>query len=304
MGNTNSSMGVFFGSVIGGIILGPITGGASIVAATTLAGAGIGATTAVINSARNEHGDENDLITGAVCGAIGPLCGGASTLGANVTYSAGIGVGGQILGVGFISNETTGNKPKNFIGNSEVVKREQEIKYYEEIANKLIIREKEMMKMTPAKVMSTPTFINRSKIMLIPNITKNDNIVYNVYKTINAMSFMYMKQNIKEKETKKPEYVKIFEIFVHYVNVIGSIGEIAQHNLEMVGPAIQYYDKNLHDNMDLLINSVINLIKTEKRLTPIQEKIERLEKEIKQLNKTEKIINECLNDVINNILYY
>lgn len=56
MGNTHSSFGLFFGSIVGGIIMGPFTGGASIVAAMSVGGAAVGATTAVINGAVNRHG--------------------------------------------------------------------------------------------------------------------------------------------------------------------------------------------------------------------------------------------------------
>ena len=81
MGNTHSSMGLTFGSVLGGLIAAPFTGGASIayVAIASGAGTGIGATAFTINALNNRDapkGKENSsFLTGLGCGIIGPLGG-------------------------------------------------------------------------------------------------------------------------------------------------------------------------------------------------------------------------------------
>jgi len=60
MGNTHSSMGLTFGSALGGLLLAPFTGGASLVAVGVASGIGtaVGTTTFAINALNNHDAPE------------------------------------------------------------------------------------------------------------------------------------------------------------------------------------------------------------------------------------------------------
>lgn len=129
MGNTHSSMGLIVGSVLGGLIAAPFTGGASIayVAAATSVGTTVGATSFVVNAVNNNDapkGDEmSSFLTGAVCGAIGPAGGLAAGMGAEVA----IGVEAAGIGIGLGATNAGDGKPKPYVGNQQ-----KAVKHYTE----------------------------------------------------------------------------------------------------------------------------------------------------------------------------
>jgi len=127
MGNTHSSMGLTFGSVIGGLILAPFTGGASLAAVGIASGVGtaVGTTSFAINALNNrdalEGKETSSFLTGLACGAMGPIGGMAAGMGAEV--SIGIEAAGVGLGLG-VTNAGDG-KSKPYVGNQQ-----ETIKYY------------------------------------------------------------------------------------------------------------------------------------------------------------------------------
>ena len=126
MGNTHSSMGLTVGSVLGGLIAAPFTGGASIayVAIASAAGTGIGATAFTINALNNRDAQKgkktSSLKTGLGCGIIGPLGGMAAGMGAEVTIGVEAGIG---LGLG--ATNAGDDKFKPYVGNQQ-----EAVKYY------------------------------------------------------------------------------------------------------------------------------------------------------------------------------
>jgi hypothetical protein len=115
------------GSVLGGLIAAPFTGGASIayVAIASAAGTAIGGTAFTINALNNRDAPEgketSSFLTGLGCGAIGPLGGMAAGLGAEVS----IGVEAAGVGLGLGATNAGDGKPKPYIGNQQ-----EAVKYY------------------------------------------------------------------------------------------------------------------------------------------------------------------------------
>lgn len=127
MGNTHSSTGLIFGSVLGGLIAAPFTGGASIayVAIASASGTVIGGTAFTINALNNRDAPEgketSSFLTGLGCGAIGPLGGMGAGLGAEVS----IGVEAAGVGLGLGATNAGDGKPKVYVGNQQ-----EAVKYY------------------------------------------------------------------------------------------------------------------------------------------------------------------------------
>lgn len=127
MGNTHSSMGLTFGSVIGGLIAAPFTGGASIavVAIASATGTAVGATAFTVNALNNRDAPKGEettsFLTGFVGGVAGPACGAAAAMGAEV--SLGIELAGTGIGIG--ATNAGDGKPKPYVGNQQ-----EAIKYY------------------------------------------------------------------------------------------------------------------------------------------------------------------------------
>lgn len=121
MGNTESSMGLTFGSVIGGLILAPFTGGTSLGVAVAIgsgAGTAIGVSSATYNMLNNRDAPEDKKLSSFLIGAVGgvtaPVGGLAYGMGAEVT----VGVG--LAGIGGIGITNAGDgKIKPYIGNQE-----------------------------------------------------------------------------------------------------------------------------------------------------------------------------------------
>ena len=144
MGNTHSSMGLTFGSVIGGLIAAPFTGGASIayVAIASAAGTGVGATAFTINALNNRDapkGNEaSSFLTGMGCGVIGPLGGMAAGMGAEVSF----GIEAASVGLGIGTTNAGGDGFKPYVGNQqEAIKyyvQKEAIKHYEREVQKEI----------------------------------------------------------------------------------------------------------------------------------------------------------------------
>jgi hypothetical protein len=127
MGNTHSSMGLMFGSVIGGIVLAPFTGGASLAAVGIASGVGtaVGGTAFTINALNNRDAPEGEelksFLIGAGCGAMGPVGGFAAGAGAEV--SLGFELAGAGIGIG--ATNAGDDKFKPYIGNQQ-----EAIKHY------------------------------------------------------------------------------------------------------------------------------------------------------------------------------
>ena len=142
MGNTHSSMGLTVGSVLGGLIAAPFTGGASIayVAIASAAGTGIGATAFTINALNNRDAPKgkktSSFKTGLGCGIIGPLGGMAAGMGAEVT----IGVEAAGIGLGLGATNAGDDKFKPYVGNQQ-----EAVKYYTQKEEKKLY-EKEIQK--------------------------------------------------------------------------------------------------------------------------------------------------------------
>jgi len=121
MGNTHSSMGLTFGSALGGLLLAPFTGGASLVAVGVTSGIGtaVGTTTFAynaINDRRPEEGKETtDLLIGIGCGAMGPIGGMAAGMGAEVA----VGVDFLGSGIGLGATNAGDGKFKPYVGNQQ-----------------------------------------------------------------------------------------------------------------------------------------------------------------------------------------
>lgn len=122
MGTTHSSLGLTMGSALGGLLIAPFTGGASLVLVAAAAGTGtvVGTGAFVVNAVSNRDSPEDerlrDFAIGAGCGAIGPLTAGAASFGADIAYS--FEIGGIAAGVVF--SHGPGSKPLGFVGNREV----------------------------------------------------------------------------------------------------------------------------------------------------------------------------------------
>jgi hypothetical protein len=161
MGNTHSSFGVIFGSVIGGLVLAPFTAGASAVAVAiaSASGVGVGATAFTINSLNNRDAPKNkevsSLALGFVGGVLGPTIGMASAMGAEVAIGcevAGTGIGLGVTNAGDI-------KLKPYIGNQqEAVKhytqKEEKTRYQKEVEKERKKKEAERLNALVAKYTS------------------------------------------------------------------------------------------------------------------------------------------------------
>ncbi len=103
MGNTESSFGLMAGSVLGGLIMAPFTGGTSLalVAAASGTGTAIGWTATTVNMLNDRRAPEGErmkhFLIGTGCGAIGPLTAGAAGFGAEVSLSVGVDVAGSAI---------------------------------------------------------------------------------------------------------------------------------------------------------------------------------------------------------------
>jgi len=128
MGNTHSSMGLTFGSVLGGLILAPFTAGGSLAASVAIAsatGTAVGATAFTVNALNNRDAPKGEettsFLTGFAGGVAGPACGAAAAMGAEV--SLGIELAGAGIGIG--ATNAGDGKPKPYVGNQQ-----EAVKYY------------------------------------------------------------------------------------------------------------------------------------------------------------------------------
>ena len=121
MGNTHSSLGTIFGSVVGGLLLAPFTGGASLAAVGIASGVGtaVGSTTFTINALNNRDAPEgketSSFLTGLGCGAMGPIGGMAAGMGAEVS----IGFEAAGVGLGLGATNAGDGKFKPYAGNQQ-----------------------------------------------------------------------------------------------------------------------------------------------------------------------------------------
>jgi len=191
MGNTHSSMGLTFGSVLGGLIAAPFTGGASIAYVAIACGAGtaIGATAFTINALNNRDapgGKEiSSFLTGLGCGTIGPLCGMAVGMGVEVS----IGVEAAGVGLGLGATNSGDGKPKPYVGNQQ-----KAVKYYTQQEEKKNY-EKEVKKE-----------VKKEEVKLLNNYMSQYNREYINY--FNNVSHFYTKKTIK----------KTFKFVSHQIN--------------------------------------------------------------------------------------
>lgn len=195
MGNTHSSMGLTFGSVLGGLILAPFTGGASLAAVGIASGVGtvVGTSAFTINALNNRDAPEGEktssFLIGLGCGAIGPLGGYAAGMGAEV--SLGIDFAGTGLGLG--ATNAGDGKPKPYIGNQQ-----EAVKYYTQQEEKKNF-EKEVKK---EEVKQLNNFMNQYN---------NDYIDY-----LNNVSHFISKKTIK----------KTFKFVSHQINDTNAFDKI------------------------------------------------------------------------------
>lgn len=80
MGNIESSSGIFFGSIIGGMVLGPVMQKPSLIGFSMAGGVGFGTVSAIYYKAKKKKGEDKDFFVGVGYGLMGILCATATPL--------------------------------------------------------------------------------------------------------------------------------------------------------------------------------------------------------------------------------
>lgn len=125
MGNVESSGGLLVGSVLGGLIFAPFTGGTSLMMVAAASGTGtvVGFTATTVNMLQDRRAPEDDrmkhFLIGAGSGFVGPACGAAAKVGAEVT------IGVEVAAIGIGATTAGDGKPKLYAGN-----RDEAVKHY------------------------------------------------------------------------------------------------------------------------------------------------------------------------------
>jgi hypothetical protein len=206
MGNTHSSMGLTFGSVIGGLVLAPFTGGASLAVVGIASGVGtaVGATAFTVNALNNRDAPEGEelksFLIGAGCGAMGPVGGFAAGAGAEVS------LGFEFAGVGIAIGATNAgdDKFKPYVGNQQ-----EAVKHYTQ-ENEKERYEKEVKKDTKKEEADDLISFYQFSSKKIVNDTKLRMYKFTPYMSIDKTSFI----NLQTQFTCKKDEPKINRIYV------------------------------------------------------------------------------------------
>jgi len=281
MGNTHSSMGLTFGSALGGLLLAPFTGGASLVAVGVTSGIGtaVGTTTFAynaINDRRPEEGKETtDLLIGIGCGAMGPIGGMAAGMGAEVA----VGVDFLGSGIGLGATNAGDGKFKPYVGNQQ-----KAVEYYtqKEENKKMLELSKEFFK--------NPVILEYKKIKVSDTqsnlfLKKNSRRYVNLTYTTLSLSGLPRSDLIKyyeDCEKKGNIYASkskqsLLEAIVYGLNALKNAKTFTseQEILTRIND-IQKLDQDMRTFGSLMIQSFKNLIasvKEETRLAREQTKI-------------------------------
>jgi len=281
MGNTHSSMGLTFGSALGGLLLAPFTGGASLVAVGVTSGIGtaVGTTTFAynaINDRRPEEGKETtDLLIGIGCGAMGPIGGMAAGMGAEVA----VGVDFLGSGIGLGATNAGDGKFKPYVGNQQ-----KAVEYYtqKEENKKMLELSKEFFK--------NPVILEYKKIKVSDTqsnlfLKKNSRRYVNLTYTTLSLSGLPRSDLIKyyeDCEKKGNIYASkskqsLLEAIVYGLNALENAKTFTseQEILSRIND-IQKLDEDMRTFGSLMVQSFKNLVasvKEETRLAREQTKI-------------------------------
>jgi len=281
MGNTHSSMGLTFGSALGGILFAPFTGGASLVAVGVASGigTGVGTTTFIynaINNRRPEEGKETtDLLIGIGCGAMGPIGGMAAGMGAEVA----VGVDFLGSGIGLGATNSGDGKFKPYVGNQQ-----KAVEYYtrKEENKKMLEVSKEFFKnpvILEYKKIKVPD--TQSNLFLKKNSRRYVNLTYTTLSLrelqrsdlVKYYEDCEKKGNINASKSKQ----SLLEAIIYGLNALENAKTFTseQEILTRIND-IQKLDEDMRTFGSLMIQSFKNLVasvKEETRLAREQTKI-------------------------------
>jgi len=288
MGNTHSSLGTIFGSVVGGLLLAPFTGGASLAAVGIASGVGtaVGTTAFTINALNNRDAPEEEktssFLTGFACGAMGPIGGMAAGMGAEV--SIGIEVAGVGLGLG--ATNAGDGKFKPYAGNQkEAVKhytQKEENKKMTELSPKVmpvaneffknpIILEYQNIKLPDVNIRyfhkgQVNRYVNLTYTTLsLSNLPKSDLVKY--YEDCEKKGITYA--------SKSKQY--LLEAIVYGLNALENAKTFSSEQEMMTRTTdIQKIDEDMRTFGSIMVQSFKNLVesvKEETRLAREQAKI-------------------------------
>lgn len=281
MGNTHSSMGLTFGSALGGLLLAPFTGGASLVAVGVASGIGttVGTTTFAynaINDRRPEEGKETkDLLIGIGCGAMGPIGGMAAGMGAEV--AVGVDFLGSGLGLG--ATNSGNGKFKPYVGNQQ-----KAVEYYtrKEENKKMLEVSKEFFKnpvILEYKKIKVPD--TQSNLFLKKNSRRYVNLTYTTL-SLSGLPRSDLIKYYEDYEKKGNIYASkskqsLLEAIVYGLNALENAKTFTseQEILTRIND-IQKLDEDMRTFGSLMIQSFKNLVasvKEETRLAREQTKI-------------------------------
>jgi len=286
MGNTHSSMGLTFGSVLGGLLFAPFTGGASLVVVGVASGigTGVGTTTFVYNAINDRNPEEGkettDLLIGMGCGAMGPIGGMAAGMGAEVA----VGVDFLGSGIGLGSTNAGDGKFKTYIGNQQ-----KAVEYYTQKEEN-----KKMLKLSE-EFFKNPIILEYKKIIIPPiqsilfikNPCRHINLTYTTL-LLRKLSrsdldryYEYCEKNGNIYASKSKQY--LLTAIVHGLNALenAKIFTSEQEILTRIND-IKKLDEDMRTFGSLMVQSLKNLIasvKNETRLarerTEIKEKVDK-----------------------------
>jgi hypothetical protein len=287
MGNTHSSLGTIFGSVAGGLLLAPFTGGASLVAVGVASGVGtaVGATTFTYNAINNRNPKEGkettDLLIGIGCGAIGPACGYASSLGAEV--SVGVDFLGSGLGLG--ATNAGDGKFKPYAGNQkEAVKhytQKEENKKISEVSQQVpvakeffknpIILEYENIKLPDVNI----RYFHKGQVNRYVNLTYATLSLSNLPKSNLVKYYEDCEKKGNAYASKSKQY--LLEAIVYGLNALENAKTFTSEQEMMTRTTdIQKIDEDMRTFGSLMVKSfksMVQSVKEETRLAREQTKI-------------------------------
>jgi len=293
MGNTHSSMGLIFGSALGGLLLAPFTGGASLVAVGVASGIGttVGTTTFAynaINDRRPEEGKETtNLLIGIGCGAMGPIGGMAAGMGAEV--AVGVDFVGSGLGLG--ATNSGDGKFKPYVGNQQKAveyytqkEENKKIEYYtqKEENKKMLEISKEFFKnpvILEYKKIKVPD--TQSNLFIKKNSWRYVNLTYTTL-SLSGLPRSDLIKHYKDCEKKGNIYASkskqsLLEAIVYGLNALENAKTFTSEReiLTRIND-IQKLDEDMRTFGSLMIQSFKNLVasvKEETRLAREQTKI-------------------------------
>jgi len=280
MGNTHSSLGTIFGSVVGGLLLAPFTGGASLAAVGIASGIGtvVGTTTFTYNAINNRNPEEGkettDLLIGIGCGVIGPAGGYASSLGAEV--SVGVEFLGSGLGLG--ATNAGDGKFKPYAGNQK-----EAVEYYtQKEENKKMLELNEFLKnsiILEYKNIKIPDenfrYFHKGQVNRYVNLTYTTLSLCNLPKSILVKYYEDCEKKGIVYASKSKQY--LLEAIVYGLNALEKAKTFSSEQEMMTRTTdIQKIDDDMRTFGSLMVKSfksMVQSVKEETRLAREQTKI-------------------------------